>query len=440
MTASNEADDRKTAIHLLRSGHSAPEIAKTLNRSVGWVYKWQTRFKQEGWRGLQSRSRAPHQHGRRLKAEVRQAIVQARSQIEVEAVEGRRLKYKGAPSVQSHLDQQKVNPLPSLSSIQRVMRAAGMTRPSLTQSQLKVMYPHLQPSQPHYLIQVDIVPHYLQGGEEVACFNAIDVVSRYPTGQALAQRRAQDAVAFLIHVWQVIGLAYYTQVDNEGCFSGGFSHKGVLGQVLRLALWVGTELVFSPVYHPESNGTVERFHQDYDDHVWQHHLQDRTEVNEQGTNFFQKYRQSYHHSALKGQSPAQVHYRQPPSRLSADFTLPLGKVPLTVGRVHFIRRVSPAGTVSVLNLVWSVPEPDPTKGVWVTLEFTLTGATLQIFDAAPDASQRTCLATYPFPLTEKVQPKPTLLEIARPLQRLGKVMTYPIQTLVKMAAHFLTIY
>jgi transposase InsO family protein len=58
-------------------------------------------------------------------------------------------------------------------------------------------------------------------------------------------------------------LAKYTQIDNESCFSGGFTHPGVLGKVLRLGLYVGTELVFSPFRHPESNGYVERFHQDY---------------------------------------------------------------------------------------------------------------------------------------------------------------------------------
>jgi len=31
----------------------------------------------------------------------------------------------------------------------------------------------------------------------------------------------------------------YTQVDNESCFSGGFTHPGVLGKVLRLGLMVG---------------------------------------------------------------------------------------------------------------------------------------------------------------------------------------------------------
>ena len=158
-----------------------------------------------------------------------------------------------------------------------------MTKGKAKASSEKIEYPRLHVNQSHQLIQVDIVPHYLRGGESVACFNGIDVNSRYPTGQAFAQRRAEEAKQFLIQVWQEIGLPRYTQVDNEACFSGGFTHKAVLGQVVRLALWVGTELVFSPVRHPESNGTIERFHQDYDDHVWHHtSLQNLAEVNPKG--------------------------------------------------------------------------------------------------------------------------------------------------------------
>lgn len=42
--------------------------------------------------------------------------------------------------------------------------------------------------------------------------------------------------------------------------------------------------------------------------------------------------------------------------------------------------------------------------MWVTLELNTSGATLRIYDAAPDALQRTCLVEHPFPLKEAVQP------------------------------------
>jgi hypothetical protein len=250
------------------------------------------------------------------------------------------------------------------------------------------------------------VPHYLKGGTAVACFNAIDVASRYPTGQAFAQRRSVDAQAFLIHVWQTLGLSQYTQVDNEGCFSGGFTHPGVLGKVLRLALYVGTELVFSPVRHPQSNGSVERFHQDYDQHVWKDtDLQDRADVQKHAAQFFAAYRRSRHHSALQGHRPTETHAGSTRQRLSPTFTLPAGKLPLTEGRVHFMRQVTAVHEISVLNLMWSVPETvAPGQGVWATLEFRPSEAHLQIYDQAPDAASRSGLVQHAFDLQEAVVP------------------------------------
>ena len=205
-----------------------------------------------------------------------------------------------------------------------------------------------------------------------------------------------------------MGVPHYTQVDNEGCFSGGATHKYVIGKVARLALTIGTELVFSPVYHPKSNGFVERFHQDYDQHVWENtYLSDLTAVNKQGYSFFELYRQREDHSQLNEQSPATVHHQQLPNKLDAGFQLADKKRPLHEGCLHFMRRVSPEGTVRVLNVDWTVPQFDLTKGVWVTVKFKKEGATLSIFDEAPDSQDRQCLAIYPFPLNEPVLPRET---------------------------------
>ena len=58
-------EERHTAIHLLRAGHGAGDVAQQLNRTPRWVRKWRKRFEEEGWQGLQDRSRAPRRHGRR---------------------------------------------------------------------------------------------------------------------------------------------------------------------------------------------------------------------------------------------------------------------------------------------------------------------------------------------------------------------------------------
>jgi len=66
MTEDEWYQQRKTAIHMIRSGVPASEIAQQLGRSVSWVYKWRDRFKAESWAGLRSQSRAPKHCPQRL--------------------------------------------------------------------------------------------------------------------------------------------------------------------------------------------------------------------------------------------------------------------------------------------------------------------------------------------------------------------------------------
>jgi hypothetical protein len=395
--------ERKLAIMQLKHGKTVSEVASNVGRHKNWVCKWHKRFEEEGWNGLRSRTRTPQKHGRKLAPEIRAAVIEARLEIEAAAVLGHGLKYIGGVAVRTKLKDKKVEPLPSVPTIERVLREAGLTKPKEKEQKEVIIYPHLKPTEPHQLCQVDIVPHYLTGGQRVACFNGLDVVSRYGTGQPFAQRRSQDAAAFLIHLWQTVGIARYTQVDNEGCFSGGMTHAHVLGTVVRLALTVGTELVFSPVNHPESNGFVERFHQDYNRHVWQDtYLANLDEVQQQSDRFFGLYRQRKDHTQLAEQSPHDHHHRLKPQHLAANFVMNNHKLPLREGCIHFIRRFQADGTVRVLNVNWAVPNPDLSRGVWVTLSLRPIGAMLFIYDGAPDVADRKCLTSYAFPLKETV--------------------------------------
>jgi hypothetical protein len=97
-------------------------------------------------------------------------------------------------------------------------------------------------------------------------------------------------------------------------------------------------------------------------------------------------------------------HTQPRDTLPDDFVRPKSKRPLTEGQVHFMRKVTAQRTVSILNLDWAVLKATPDQGVWATLKFSVKGATLRIFDAAPDAQQRVCRAEHAFPLAETVHP------------------------------------
>jgi len=317
---------RKSFIHLVRSGLSVAEAATKVGRCRAWGYKWWRRFQAgKSWESLQDQSRRPH-HPHRLPEEVHRAIRQTRSELEAEAQQEEGLGYVGAYAIHARLKQQGVSPLPSISTIERELRQAGMTRPRREKTDAPIQYPHLQPSRPHQLIQADILPKYLTGGTAIACFNAIDVVSRYPGGRQYKRRTAQNAADFLLSVWQEQGLPEYRQVDNESCFCGGYRHPGVLGKVVRLALFLGVQLVFSPYYHPESNGTVERFHRDYARFVWKKtRLRNPAEVRQRSISFFRAYRSSSHHSRLKGRPPAASIKRPPrsaPSLPTSNFPTP----------------------------------------------------------------------------------------------------------------------
>lgn len=397
-------DERCKVIHLLRSQESVGRVAELQNRSESWVYKWQRRFQQEGWSGLQSRSRARKHHPTQLPESVYQTVRTVRSELELEATQPGKLCYVGAGAIRARLRQQQVTPLPSISSIERELRRSGMVSDQQSKPSSEVIYPQLRPTEPHQLVQVDIAPHFLPGGPCISCFNAIDVVSRYATGQQFMKKRSEDAVAFLLHLWKELGIPTYTQVDNEACFSGGFTHRYVLGRVVRTALYVGTQLIFSPFYHPKSNAVVERFHQEYDRNVWDKvELADLDAVHIYSPLFFAEYRMSQHQRALQDRSPMDLHTALPSVQFPVQLVLP-SRPPLTVGKVHFMRVVDSAQQVSVLNVAWDVASAIPGQGVWVTLDLAQTGAKLHVFDAAPDQRKRHRLATHSFPVKEPILP------------------------------------
>lgn len=395
---------RHSLIHLMRSGRSPQEAAAELECSLSWAYKWWGRFSVAGWDGLKSQSRAPHHHPNRIPGKTEQKILEIRAELEKEAQQPNALSYIGAYAIRGRMLERCLKIIPSVSTIEKILRQAGVTKPRQAQAEPIPVYPHLHIEQPHQLTQMDIVPHYLSGGALVHCFNAMDVVSRYPEGKQYERKSTNQVLDFCLKTFQSIGIAEYTQMDNESSFNGGRTHPYVIGRVPRLMLLVGTELIYSPLYHPESNAYVERFHQDYIKNVWEKtQLQNLAHVRQTSARFFGRYRISRHHSELHGQSPTFLHFASPLRSLPKDFAIPK-PLPITEGKIHFMRAVSEDQTIPIFNVNWSARWAQPHQGVWATLSITMHGARLSIYDQAPEVSKRQCLANHPFPLSEPVLP------------------------------------
>ena len=95
-------EQRKTAIHLLRSGLSKDEVASRLHRSQGWVYIWWNRYnKNKDFTDLRTHSRAPRHIPGKISEEIRREIKIARSELEAEKAEGKTKVQIGVDAVNS---------------------------------------------------------------------------------------------------------------------------------------------------------------------------------------------------------------------------------------------------------------------------------------------------------------------------------------------------
>ena len=187
---------RHSLIHLLRSGCTPEEAAAELGYCLSWAYKWQGRFKAAGWEGLKSQSRTPHHQPSRTSEKTKRQILAIRAELEAEAKQLNALSYIGAGAIRGRMLERCLKTIPSISTIEKVVREAGATQPRRTQAQPSVLYPHLHIERPHQLTQMDNVPHYLSGGTLVNCFNAIDVVSRYPDGKQYERKSTDEVLDF----------------------------------------------------------------------------------------------------------------------------------------------------------------------------------------------------------------------------------------------------
>ena len=153
-------------------------------------------------------------------------------------------------------------------------------------------------------------------------------------------------------VWQRLGLPDFLQLDNDSAFTGGQRTPRRFGALVRLALSLGTELIFTPPAEPKRNWLVEGLNGLWAGKFWgRNHFRSLPEVVRQSQQFTHWYAHHYSPPALAGLTPAQAHRRGvPPRRLTSAQVRAVPKhLPLTAGRLPFIRRVSATGEISVLG-------------------------------------------------------------------------------------------
>src|SRR5215204_5679977 len=106
----------------LREGRSVAELATAHGVHRSWIYKLLARYQAEGDAGLVPRSKRPQRSPTRVPEAVEDEIVLLRKRLAEEGLDA------GALTIQWHLSQ-RVGPVPSVSSIWRVLIRRGFVVP-----------------------------------------------------------------------------------------------------------------------------------------------------------------------------------------------------------------------------------------------------------------------------------------------------------------------
>ena len=162
----DEFSARQRAITLRLAGRSVQDICQALARSEVWFRKWWRRYLELGVDGLFDLTRANHQVARRIPPELEETILAIRRRLEGHTGPGARYRLIGASAILAELKALQLCPLPSLSTINRVLQRHGITLPRvrLARPLPRQPYPSPQAERSNQLHEVDLVgPVYLKG-------------------------------------------------------------------------------------------------------------------------------------------------------------------------------------------------------------------------------------------------------------------------------------
>lgn len=389
---------RRKAFKLFDNGKSMREIRHRIPRSRSWLYKWKQRFDQDGFAALDSRHKAPPASSQAYDARVRALALNLRKRF-ARAVAG----LVGARAIRRELQKQhRLKRVPTLATINRWLNAAGLSRRTPTPAPA-AFYPHPQIAGDWVLHACDWTMRHLEGGQKVFAFHSLDLHTHALWQTLLTDKSTQSVIHHALEVWQRLALPDFLQLDNDAAFTGLGKNGRIFGQFVRLALYLGIELMFIPPAEPKRNAKVERVNGLWAAGFWdKNYFRNIGEVRRKGRKFFSWY-ETYEPPSLAGLSVKAANRATRRRRLK-NKELPglTEKLPLTSGRLHFIRRVSEQGEIEILKERWKVSKRLANRYVWATVS---TGKqSLEIYYRASERASVRLIKQYAYEIAERIWP------------------------------------
>ena len=386
---------RRQAIRLGLKGVKAKVILEKVHRSRFWLSKWQKRFDRQGRAGLCSRSRRPQHTPTACAPRLVRLMVQTRRRLVKQTVG-----LIGPRAIRRELRKVLGKLTPSLTTIKRVLQTHNLV--STRAETVPAYFPKPLTRVAGTWHALDWTCRYLEDGPKVYAFHTVNLRTRACAQTIAADKSTETVIQHCLTTWKTLGIPQFLQLDNDAAFCGGYTAPRVFGQFVRLCLFRGLELIFWPLAEPERNGEVEELNG-----LWGHSFWERQRfasfgrVARASPTFVRGYMTDPALPGLKGLTPQQAQRHERKHRLTAS---PIAHrpnpLPITAGRLHFLRKVKPDGTLALLNETWKVSKRLAGKYVWATV---ITHCRRLEIWYQPSAQHAWCLRkTYAYDIPETV--------------------------------------
>lgn len=406
-----EIQYRRLAFKLFEQGKSVADILRRVPRSRSWLFKWKERFLRDGWKALDSLSKSPSNSPQQHSEDLVELVLRIRQRLEKSEVG-----LIGPRQIQREIARLKLAPAaPSLASIKRWLKDAEYTGASLSPAEA-AYYPKFQATDDLAILSCDWVARYLRGGEKVFVFHTINLRTHALAQTIRADKSAASAYEHLLEAFSTLGLPDFLQIDNDAAFTGLGRTKPIFGRIIRLLLYLGIEVIFIPPGEAKRNSTVERVNGIWAQSFWEkNHFSSWREVERKSPKFLSWY-EDYAPPSLNGKTVKQAasEQRLPKLRAGQRAQIPT-ELPLTAGRLHFVRRVDARGEINILKEQWKISKTISGDYVWATLD--LKRKELLIYHRQSLRSQPRLLKRYEYELDES--PQDLLPEFKRRSRRIN---------------------
>lgn len=217
-------------------------------------YELRKRVKTEGQAAvLEPRTRRPKSSPSKFDDEVKARAVAVRAALESSGLD------HGPISVYEKMRTMGLDPVPSVASLARIFRQAGVARLEPKKKPRSAWRRFVYPA-PNACWQMDGTEYVLTDGRTCVIFQLIDDHSRYAVASHVAwAETAEAAITVFDKAVAAHGVPQRLLTDNHLALNP--SRRGYLGRFVKHVSRRGVEAITGKPYKPTTQGKNERFHQ-----------------------------------------------------------------------------------------------------------------------------------------------------------------------------------